>query len=298
MNHFAYRDGRLAAETVDLTALAEEIGTPFYVYSTATLERHYPILRRAFRRGSLIAYSVKANGNLAVLETLGAAGRRRRCRLRRQLKKALAAGICCRSIVFSEVGKTQAEMRLALAAGIHQFNVESEAELHALDGVAKACDGTGAGHAADQSRCGCALTHAKITTGTAENKFGIPWKLLLNHAGGRRKLAGHRNLVGVDVHIGSQITELTPFEDAFARVVELIGLCCAPTATPSPAPISAAGSASPIASVETLAARSSDAYGKTVRQTADRTPRRHADLRARTADRRQCRHSRLASPFI
>jgi diaminopimelate decarboxylase len=222
MNHFAYRDGRLAAETVDLTALAEEIGTPFYVYSTATLERHYRIFAASFPPSSLIAYSVKANGNLAVLKTLARLGAGADVVSGGELKKALAAGIPAERIVFSGVGKTQAEMRLALAAGIHQFNVESEAELHALDGVARAMD-TRAPVTLRINPDVDARTHAKITTGTAENKFGIPWNRARAIYAGAAKLAGIA-IVGVDVHIGSQITELTPFEDAFARVVELIGM--------------------------------------------------------------------------
>src|SRR5579863_8398749 len=138
MNHFAYRDGRLFAEDVDLVRLADEVGTPCYVYSSATLERHYRVFAEAFPPSSLIAYSVKANGNLAVLKTLAKLGAGADVVSGGELKKALAAGIPASRIVFSGVGKTPAEMREGLAAGIYQFNVESEPELAALDEVARA----------------------------------------------------------------------------------------------------------------------------------------------------------------
>jgi hypothetical protein len=128
MNHFTYRAGRLCAEDVDLATLAEDVGTPVYVYSTATLERHYRVFANAFPSDALIAYSVKANGNLAVLRTLARLGAGADVVSGGELHKALAAGIPAARIVFSGVGKTVAEMRLALEAGIHQFNVESEPE--------------------------------------------------------------------------------------------------------------------------------------------------------------------------
>src|SRR5271166_2126106 len=138
MNHFSYREGRLFAEDVDLAALAEEVGTPAYVYSTATLVRHYRVFAESFPPGSLIAFSVKANGNLAVLKTLAKLGAGADVVSGGELKKALAAGIPPGRIVFSGVGKTQKEMRLGLEAGIYQFNVESEPELAALNAVALA----------------------------------------------------------------------------------------------------------------------------------------------------------------
>jgi diaminopimelate decarboxylase len=136
MNHFHYRGGRLFAEDVDLTKLAELAGTPLYVYSSATLERHYRVFADAFPAGTLIAFSVKANGNLAVLKTLGQLGAGADVVSGGELKKALAAGIPPRRIVFSGVGKTPREMKLGLEAGIHQFNVESEPELEALNETA------------------------------------------------------------------------------------------------------------------------------------------------------------------
>src|SRR3954470_10353624 len=174
MHHFQYKDGVLCAEEVALDRLADAVGTPFYCYSTATLERHYKVFAGALPAGSLIAFSVKANGNLAVLKTLGKLGAGADVVSGGELKKALAAGIPAARIVFSGVGKTREEMRLALEAGIYQFNVEGEPELDALSEVAA---GMGA-RAPVTIRLNPdidAKTHAKITTGTAETKFGVPW---------------------------------------------------------------------------------------------------------------------------
>jgi diaminopimelate decarboxylase len=220
MNHFAYRSGVLHAEDVDLSALAETVGTPFYCYSTATLERHYRVFAAALPKGTLIAFSVKANGNLAVLRTLARLGAGADVVSGGELKKALAAGIPAERIVFSGVGKTKAEMQLGLDAGIRQFNVESEPELEALNEIAFASNR----RAPITIRVNPdvdAKTHAKITTGTAETKFGIPWSRArgaYSIAAGMKGIA----IVGVDVHIGSQITELAPFEEAFTRVAELV----------------------------------------------------------------------------
>jgi diaminopimelate decarboxylase len=220
MNHFAYRDGRLHAEDVDLVRLAEEVGTPTYVYSTATLERHYGVFAGAFPPGTLIAYSVKANGNLAVLKTLARLGAGADVVSGGELVRALRAGIPPGKIVFSGVGKTRAEMAQALEAGIHQFNVESESELEALSTVAQSLDRT----APITIRVNPdidAHTNAKITTGTSEVKFGIPWRRAREAYRLAASLPAIR-IVGVDVHIGSQITALQPFRDAFARIAELI----------------------------------------------------------------------------
>jgi len=220
MNHFAFRHGRLHAEDVDLVALADQVATPFYCYSTATLERHYRVFAQAFPPGALIAFSVKANGNLAVLATLARLGAGADVVSGGELKKALAAGMPAGRIVFSGVGKTRAELELGVRAGIHQFNVESEPELELLSEVA-----AGLGEEAPitirinpdvQAR-----THAKIATGTAETKFGIPWRRAREAYARAASLPGLK-IVGVDVHIGSQITELEPFEEAFVRVAELI----------------------------------------------------------------------------
>ncbi len=221
MNHFEYRAGKLFAEDVDLTKLAEAAGTPLYVYSTATLERHYRVFANAFPAGTLIAFSVKANGNLAVLKTLGQLGAGADVVSGGELKKALAAGIPPERIVFSGVGKTPREMKLGLEAGIHQFNVESEPELEALNETALAL-GKRAPITIRVNPNVDARTHAKITTGTSETKFGIPWSRARDAYTRAGKLAGIR-IVGVDMHIGSQVTELGPFEQAFARMAELIG---------------------------------------------------------------------------
>ena len=220
MNHFHYTDGVYSAEDVRLDHLADEIGTPFYCYSAATLERHYRVFKKAVPKNSLIAFSVKANGNLGVLKTLAKLGAGADVVSGGELKKALAAGVAPEKIVFSGVGKTAEEMRLALAVGIHQFNVESEPELEALGAVAQSL----------KLRAPVTLrinpdvdarTHAKITTGTSETKFGIPF---VRAREAYKKAAAMKGIaiVGVDVHIGSQITELDPFEAAFTKVAGLV----------------------------------------------------------------------------
>jgi len=220
MYHFQYKDGILTAEDVPLTELAEAVGTPFYCYSTATLARHYKVFEAALPKGSLIAFSVKANGNIAVLKTLGNLGAGADVVSGGELKKALAAGIPANRVVFSGVGKTREEMRLALEAGIYQFNVEGEPELEQLSEVA----GSMNARAPVTIRVNPdvdAKTHAKITTGTLETKFGVPWSRARQTYAQAAKLPGIE-IVGVDVHIGSQITDLGPFRAAFARVAGLI----------------------------------------------------------------------------
>ncbi|HWE05588.1 MAG TPA: diaminopimelate decarboxylase [Rhizomicrobium sp.] len=220
MNHFAYRGGILHAEDVDLSALADQVGTPFYCYSTATLERHYRVFAEALPNDALVAFSVKANGNLAVLKTLARLGAGADVVSGGELKKALAAGIPPERIVFSGVGKTRTEMQFGLDTGIHQFNVESEPELEALNEIALASDK----RAPITIRVNPdvdAKTHAKITTGTSETKFGIPWNRARDAYALAARLKGIE-IVGVDVHIGSQITSLAPFAEAFARVAELV----------------------------------------------------------------------------
>jgi diaminopimelate decarboxylase len=219
MNHFSYRDGVLHAETVDLAVLAEKVGTPFYCYSTATLERHYRVFAEAFPKDSLIAFSVKANGNIAVLKTLARLGAGADVVSGGELKKALRAGVPAERIVFSGVGKTRAEMKLALEAGIYQFNVESEEELHALSEVASELNTT-APITLRVNPDVDAKTHAKITTGTAETKFGIAWSRVRAAYALAAKLPA-LNIVGIDLHIGSQIVDLEPFERAFGKLVEL-----------------------------------------------------------------------------
>ena len=220
MNYFQYKDGVLCAEGVRLDQLAEKVGTPFYCYSTATLERHYKVFAGALPAGSLIAYAAKANDNLAVLKTLARLGAGADVVSGGELAKALAAGIPAGKIVFSGVGKTREEMRSGLDAGIYQFNVESEPELVALNEVALSM-GTRAPITLRVNPDVDAKTHAKITTGTSETKFGIPFahaRQVYAHAASLKGI----EIVGVDVHIGSQITDLEPFETAFTRVGDLI----------------------------------------------------------------------------
>jgi diaminopimelate decarboxylase len=222
MNHFQYRDGVLCAEDVPLTLLADAVGTPFYCYSTATLNRHFRVFAAALPKSALVAFSVKANGNLAVLKTLGNLGSGADVVSGGELKKALAAGIPASRIVFSGVGKTREEMQLALAAGIYQFNVEGEPELDALNDVALSMNAK-APVTIRVNPDVDAGTHAKITTGTYETKFGIPWSRARSVYGMAAQFPGIE-IVGVDVHIGSQITELAPFKAAFQRVADLIGV--------------------------------------------------------------------------
>jgi diaminopimelate decarboxylase len=222
MHHFQYRDGVLCAEDVTLDQLAEDVGTPFYCYSTATLERHYKVFAGALPAGSLVAYAAKANDNLAVLRTLGRLGAGTDVVSGGELAKALAAGVPANKIVFSGVGKTREEMRSGLEAGIYQFNVESEPELAALNDVALAMNRR-AQIALRINPDVDAKTHAKINTGTAETKFGIPFARAREVYAHAATLKGIE-IVGVDVHIGSQITDLQPFETAFKLVVELVGM--------------------------------------------------------------------------
>jgi diaminopimelate decarboxylase len=222
MNGFAVRGGTLHAEEVNVATLAEEVGTPFYCYSTAALEENYRKFAAAFPPATLIAYSVKANGNLAVLTTLARLGAGADVVSGGELKRALAAGIPPEKIVFSGVGKTRAELELGLHHRIHQFNVESEAELACL-GEAAAAAGAIAPVALRINPDVDARTHAKISTGMAENKFGIPWSRARAAYARAASLPGIA-VLGVDMHIGSQITELEPFEQAFARIAELIVL--------------------------------------------------------------------------
>ena len=220
MNHFQYRDGVLCAEDVPLTLIAEKVGTPFYCYSTATLTRHYKVFAAALPKTALIAFSVKANGNLAVIKTLGDLGAGADVVSAGELKKARAAGIPASRIVFSGVGKTREEMRLAIEEGIYQFNVEGEPELEALNEVALSMNAK-APVTIRVNPDVDAKTHAKITTGTYETKFGVPWSRARSAYALAAKLEG-LEVVGVDVHIGSQITELAPFKAAFQRVADLI----------------------------------------------------------------------------
>jgi diaminopimelate decarboxylase len=221
MHHFAYRAGVMHAEGVSLAALAEAVGTPFYCYSTATLQRHYKVFADAFADvPSLVCYAMKANSNQAVIATLARLGAGVDVVSGGELKRALAAGVPPEKIMFSGVGKTAGELAAAVNASILCINVESEPELDLLSQVA-----------ASKGRSVCvsvrvnpdvdAKTHAKIATGKSENKFGVPIsraRAVYQYAG---KLKGLR-VAGVDMHIGSQITDLQPFDDAFALLSDFV----------------------------------------------------------------------------
>ncbi|MBE7185927.1 MAG: diaminopimelate decarboxylase [Methylobacterium mesophilicum] len=222
MNHFQYRDGVLHAEDVALPVIAEAVGTPFYCYSDATLSRHFRVFAEALKGlDATVCYALKANSNQAVLSTLAKLGAGADVVSEGELRRARAAGIPAEKIVFSGVGKTAREMDTALLEGIHCFNVESEPELELLSARATAL-GLVAPVSIRINPDVDARTHAKISTGKAENKFGIPF------GEARRVYARVASLpgveaVGIDTHIGSQITELQPFDDAFRVLVELVG---------------------------------------------------------------------------
>src|SRR6187551_1584714 len=204
MHHFAYRDGLLHAERVNLAALAEDVGTPFYCYSTATLERHYKVFAGAFADvPSLVCYAMKANSNQAVLKTLAKLGCGADVVSGGELQRARAAGIPPNKIMFSGIGKSERELALALDENILCINVESEPELDLLSSIA-AAKGRPAPISIRVNPDVDAKTHAKIATGKAENKFGIPLsraRAVYAHAA---KLPGIK-VSGVDMHIGSQI---------------------------------------------------------------------------------------------
>ncbi|MXU63987.1 diaminopimelate decarboxylase [Oceanomicrobium pacificus] len=220
MDHFLYRDGILHAEDVPLTEIAAQVGTPFYVYSTATLTRHYRVFQEALDGlDHLICYAMKANSNMAVLRLFADLGAGMDVVSGGEFRRAIAAGVPGERIVFSGVGKTPGEMRLALEHGIRQFNVESEPELQALSQVAVAT-GTTAPIAIRVNPDVDARTHAKIATGKSENKFGIPIARAREVYAMAAALPGI-DVIGIDVHIGSQLTELEPYQNAFRLVAEL-----------------------------------------------------------------------------
>jgi diaminopimelate decarboxylase len=220
MNHFLYRAGELHAEEVPLTAVAEAVGTPAYVYSTATLLRHLQLFEDALAWGPhLVCFSVKSLGNVAVLRLLQEAGAGMDVVSEGELRRALAAGVEPGRIVFSGVGKTRGEMRLALQHGIRQFNLESEPEMRALSEVATSMGAT-APVTIRVNPDVDAGTHSKITTGRSEDKFGIPLARAREAYAEAAALPG-LVVVGIDVHIGSQLTDLTPFEAAYAKVAAL-----------------------------------------------------------------------------
>jgi diaminopimelate decarboxylase len=220
MHHFGYRGGVLHAEGVNLARLAEDVGTPLYCYSTATLERHYRVLQEAFAGlDTLICYALKANSNQAVIATLARLGAGMDVVSEGELRRARAAGVPADKIIFAGVGKTRAEMAYALAEGILGFNVESEPELDALSEVAAGMGAT-ARIAVRVNPDVDAKTHAKISTGKAENKFGVPFDDAPRLYAKAAKLPGI-TVAGIHMHIGSQITDLQPFRDAFSLMREL-----------------------------------------------------------------------------
>ncbi len=221
MNHFHYIDGVLHAENVPVPEIAKAVGTPFYVYSTATLERHYKVFAQAFADvDAMVCYAMKANSNQAVLKTLGRLGAGVDVVSGGELRRAIAAGIPANRIMFSGVGKTIQEMDLALSAGIYCFNVESEPELEILN-LRAVKMGTKAHVSFRINPDVDAGTHAKISTGKKENKFGIPYERARAVYAHAAELPGIE-VTGIDMHIGSQITELQPFDHAFRLLRELV----------------------------------------------------------------------------
>ena len=221
MHHFDYKSGTLHAEGVSLARIAEEVGTPFYCYSSATLERHYKVFAQAFKAEKpLICYAIKANSNQAVIKTLVDLGAGIDVVSEGEIRRALAAGCEPVKIIFAGVGKTRSEMAFALSSGVVHFNVESEPELDALSEVAASLGAT-ARIALRVNPDVDPKTHKKISTGQGETKFGIPYKRapkLYQHAA---SLPGIE-VAGIHMHIGSQITTLKPFAAAFRLMRDMI----------------------------------------------------------------------------
>jgi len=220
MDHFLYRNGSLHAEDVPLSEIAATVGTPFYCYSAATLSRHYRLFKDALDpMENLVCFAIKSLSNVAVLKLLGDLGAGMDVVSAGEYLRARAAGVPGERIVFSGVGKTREEMRIALQGGIRQFNVESEPELRALSEVAVSL-GVKAPITVRVNPDVDAKTHAKIATGKSENKFGIPISRAREVYAEAARLPGIE-VVGIDVHIGSQLTELEPFEQAYKKVRDL-----------------------------------------------------------------------------
>ncbi|MBO6519360.1 MAG: diaminopimelate decarboxylase [Rhodospirillales bacterium] len=221
MDHFNYRNGELYAEDVRVADIADTVGTPFYCYSTATLTRHYTVFDEALAgTDHQVYFAVKANGNIGVLATLARLGAGADIVSIGEMHRAHAAGIPSSKIVFSGVGKTADELRAALAAGVHQINVESLPELHLLSEIAAGM-GVDAPVAIRVNPDVDAKTHKKITTGLSENKFGIAWEQAEAVFAEAASLPGI-DVVGVAVHIGSQLTDLAPYRAAYTKVRGLV----------------------------------------------------------------------------
>jgi diaminopimelate decarboxylase len=220
MDHFLYRDGQLHAEDVAVRDIAATIGTPFYCYSAATLTRHYHLFTEALSPlPHLVCFAIKSLSNIAVLKLLGDLGAGMDVVSGGEYRRARAAGVPGDRIVFSGVGKTREEMHLALTGGIRQFNVESEPEMRALSDVALSL-GLRAPITIRVNPDVDAKTHEKIATGKSENKFGIPIARASEVYAEAARLPG-LEVVGIDVHIGSQLTDLAPFELAYTKVADL-----------------------------------------------------------------------------
>ncbi len=223
MHHFTYKSGILHAENTPVPDIAAQVGTPFYCYSTATIVRHFKVFDEPFGDiDHLTCYAMKANSNQAVIKTLGDIGAGMDIVSGGELKRALAAGIGAEKIIFSGVGKTEIEISDALEAGILCFNVESESELHLISLVATATRKT-ANISLRINPDVDAKTHAKIATGKAENKFGIPWTRAQEVYALAASLPGMK-VCGIDLHIGSQIVDLEPYRIAYERIGELVGI--------------------------------------------------------------------------
>jgi diaminopimelate decarboxylase len=219
--HFPYINSNMFAENVAISDIAKQVGTPFYCYSNTAISQNFQAYQQAFsEQDTLICYAVKANSNQAVLATLAALGSGADVVSEGEIRRACAAGIPANKIVYSGVAKVESEIEYALSQGIFQFNVESEPELELISKVASRLNKT----AAVAFRINpdvCANTHAKISTGKAENKFGVP----ISKARIAYKQAAslpNIKVQGVDVHIGSQLTQLAPFEEAYKRIAQLV----------------------------------------------------------------------------
>ena len=220
MDHFNYKNGNLHAEDVALSDIAAEVGTPFYVYSTATLERHFRLFDDALSgMDHLVCYAMKAASNQSIIKTLAALGAGMDVVSGGEYLRAIKAGVPPDRIVFSGVGKTRAEMEMIVQGGVRQVNVESEPEMVLLDKVARA-HGKKIPITIRVNPDVDAKTHAKIATGKSENKFGIPITTARDVYAIAAKLEG-LEIVGIDVHIGSQLTDLEPFGLAYRKVAEL-----------------------------------------------------------------------------
>ena len=220
MDHFNYRNGQLYAEDVSVDEIAASVGTPFYVYSTATLERHFKLFDDALDgMDHCICYAMKAASNQAILKTLGNLGAGMDVVSGGEYRRAIAAGIPPEKVVFSGVGKTLEEITLALQKGIRQFNVESDSELAQISEIASSM-GKIAPIAIRINPDVDAQTHEKIATGKAENKFGIPLSRAREVYSKASKMPGI-SVVGIDLHIGSQLTDLKPFEEAYQKLADL-----------------------------------------------------------------------------